>query len=223
MKGILRRGAFEARPVAGFGRGIEGDGVVPGAHGGVAIPARGDHVELADGAGGEELFGLGVDDGADALAADLDDAVGGAGGLDDLGAVGVEMDHRLFAVDVLAGLHGVDGGALVPVVGGGDDDGVDVFAGEDLAVVAGGEDVVAPELLGVGEAAVVAVGDGDELDAGNLHGDLGVALALDAGADEGKLNVVVRSDGLGGFALKRGERMQLCCDQALGSERSCHL
>ena len=184
-------GAEEARPVAGFGAGVGRNGVVPGADGGVAVPAGGDHVELADGAGGEELLGLGVDDGADALAADLKDAVGGAGGVDDLGAVGVDVDHGLFEVDVLAGVHGVDGGLLVPVVGRGDDDGVDVFAGEDLVVVAGGEDVVAPELFGAGEAAVVAVGDGDELDAGNAEGGGGVALALDAGADERELDVVV--------------------------------
>jgi len=46
------------------------------------------------------------------------------------------------------------------VVGRGDEDGVDVLAGEDFVVVASGEDVLAPELFGVGEAAVVAVGDG---------------------------------------------------------------
>ena len=50
----------------------------------------------------------------------------------------------------------------------------------------------APELLGVGEAAVVAVGDGDEFDAGNLDRGAGVALALDAGADEGELDGVIR-------------------------------
>ncbi len=97
-------------------------------------------------AGGEEFFGLGVDDGADTLAADLEDAVGGAGGVDDLRAVGVDVDHRLFEVDVFAGMHGVDGCLFVPVVGCGDEDGVDVFAGEDLAVVAGGEEAFAEVL-----------------------------------------------------------------------------
>ena len=116
-------------------------------------------------------------------------------------------DHRLFEIDVLAGLHGVDGGLLVPVVGGGDEDGVDVFAGEDLLVIAGGEDVLTPELLGVGEAAVVAVGYGDELDSGHLESDLGVALALDAGADEGEADGVVRANGGGAGRLceKAGE------------------
>ena len=61
------------------------------------------------------------------------------------GTVGVEMDHRLFEVDVFAGLHGIDGSRLVPVVGRRDEDGVDVFAGKDLAVVAGGEDIRAPQ------------------------------------------------------------------------------
>ncbi len=201
--------AFEARPIAGFGGGVERDGVVPGADGGVAVPAGGDHVELADGAGGEELFGLGVDDGADALAANLENTVGGVGGFDDLRAVGVDVDHRLFEVDVLAGLHGVDGGALVPVVGRGDEDGVDVFAGEDFVVVAGGEDVLAPELFGVGEAAVVAVGDGNQLDAGDLEGSCGIALALDAGADEGEVDGVGSGRcgggrGLGEKGLKAG-------------------
>jgi len=71
------------------------------------------------------------------------------------------VDHGFFEVDVLASFDGVDGGLFVPVVGGGDEDGVDVLAGEDLAVVAGGEEVGAPQLFGVGEAAVVAVGGGD--------------------------------------------------------------
>ncbi len=184
-------GAEETRPVAGFGAGVERDGVVPGADGGVAVPVGGDHVEFADGSGRQEFFGLGVDDGADALAADLKNAVGGTGGGDDLGAVGVDVDHGLFEVDVFAGVHGVDGGLLVPVVGCGDDDGVDVFAGEDLFVVAGGEEIVAPELFGAGEAAVVAVGYSYEFDSGDAERGGGVALALDACADEGELDVVV--------------------------------
>ena len=95
----------------------------------------------------------------------------------------------------------------MPVVGGADDDGVDVFAGEDLVVVAGGEDVVAPELLAVREAAVVAVGHGDQLDAGNLHGESGVTLALAAGADERDLDVIVGGYGSGRLGLQCGKRI----------------
>ncbi len=43
----------------------------------------------------------------------------------------------------------------------------------------------------MGEAAVVAVGNGDEFDAGNLEGGAGIALALNAGSDEGQLDGVV--------------------------------
>ena len=41
----------------------------------------------------------------------------------------------LFAVDVFARLHGIDQDAHVPVVGRGDDHGVDIFAVEQRAVV----------------------------------------------------------------------------------------
>ena len=84
-------------------------------------------------------------------------------------------------------MEGIDGGLFVPVIGGCDQDGIDVGASEDFAVVAGGEEIGAPEFFCVGEAAVVAVGDGDELDAGDLESDAGVVLALDAGADESEM------------------------------------
>ena len=53
-------------------------------------------------------------------------------GLDDLRAVGIDVDHRLFEVDVLARLHRIDGGCLVPVVGSRDQHGIDILAREDL-------------------------------------------------------------------------------------------
>ena len=116
-----------------------------------------DHVELADGSGLEEFAGFEVDHVGDALAAYLEDASSLVGGVDHGGAIGVEVDHGLFAVDVLARAHGVAGDLHVPVVGGSDEDGVDVGSGEDLVVVAGGEDVLAPELFGVVKTALVAV------------------------------------------------------------------
>src|SRR5258705_13045285 len=70
----LRRGSEKARPIASFGAGVKRNGVVPGAEGGVPIPMGTDHVERTDGARGEQFFCLGVDDGADARAADLTDA-----------------------------------------------------------------------------------------------------------------------------------------------------
>ena len=51
-----------------------------------------------------------------------------------------------------------------------------------------------------------AIGNGYELDAGDLDGGRGILLATDAGADEGWLDVVVGCDGARG--LLRCERVQ---------------
>src|ERR1039458_908083 len=53
VEGNLGRSAKKARPIAGLFRGVGRDGVIPCAHGRVAIPAGGDHVELTDGSGGQ--------------------------------------------------------------------------------------------------------------------------------------------------------------------------
>ena len=45
--------------------------------------------------------------------------------------------QRLLAIDVFVRLHGLDGDLGVPVVGGGDDDGVHVGVVEDVAVLHG--------------------------------------------------------------------------------------
>ena len=53
----------------------------------------------------------------------------------------------------------VDRGLLVPVVRGSNQNGVDIFARQDLAVVAGGEEVLAPELPAVLEAPVTGAAE----------------------------------------------------------------
>ena len=65
------------------------------------------------------------------LHADGEDLLGLLDRLGDLAGLVDRVGHRLFAVDVLAGLHGVDRHLGVPVVGRGDQDGVDVLALED--------------------------------------------------------------------------------------------
>ena len=57
------------------------------------------------------------------------------------------MSERLFDVDVFAGVARVDGHRHVPVVGAGDQDGVDVFAVEQLAIVLAGDGLGVGELL----------------------------------------------------------------------------
>ena len=43
--------------------------------------------------------------------------------------------HRLFEIDVLAGLDGVDGHACVPVIGSGDQNGIDLGIAENVLVL----------------------------------------------------------------------------------------
>ena len=102
-------------------------------------------------------------------------AAGLLGDLDHGLALGDGQRQRLLAVDVLALAHGVDGDQGVPVVGRGDDDGVDVLAVEQLAEVLVGFDFTYRFLEAVaglldlvhGPVAVAAihVADGDVLDA----------------------------------------------------------
>ena len=52
------------------------------------------------------------------------------------------MGHGLLAVNVFAGGTGIFENSAMVVVGDGDDDGVDIFAVENLAVVAGAGDIL---------------------------------------------------------------------------------
>ena len=63
----------------------------------------------------------------------------------------------------------------MPVVRGGDDDGVDVFAREHFAVIAGGEDVAAPLFFRASQPAFVNVAHRNELRA--WHADRGRCVA----------------------------------------------
>ena len=102
------------------------------------------------------------------------------------------MGDGLLAVDVLAGAHGGDGDGHVPVVGRADDDGVDVFAVEDVAVVEAVGGVGGGELgFGFQAARFVDVAAGDDF---VLFGELQLAqeiLAASAGADGADTYAVV--------------------------------
>ena len=77
------------------------------------------------------------------------------------------------------------------MVGRADDDGVDVFARQHLAIVARGEELVAPDFAGAFQAAVVDIGDGDEFYAADIERIAGIAAALPSGADQGDADAVV--------------------------------
>jgi hypothetical protein len=166
---------------AGVGVGVPGaladDGDGPG------LGEEGPEAELAhraDPALGDQALRALVD-AAEALGLDDHQADAGrvAGG-DHRVALGDAGGHRLLGQDVLAGGGGLEGLMLADRLGPGEDDGVDVVAGEQ-----GGEgrfvgDAVASRE--VGRAA--ALGDGDEGAALRVaRHDLGVGVRHEAGAD----------------------------------------
>ena len=126
---------------------------------------------------------------------------GRARGLDHLRPIGVEVDHRLLAVNVLAGLHGIHWRLLVPVVGGADDDRVNVLARQNLVVVARGEDVVAPQFLAVRRGGRCSSRPRPPPSRPAPDRDLRIVLPLAARADQRDLDVVVGRDGLFGLSL----------------------
>ena len=104
--------------------------------------------------------------------AHLGDALGLLGRVDHRPALGDPVRQRLLAIDVLAGLAGEDGRDRVPVVGRGDDDGVDVLAVEHLAEVARRRRASAGRRLGPEAVGLVHVADGGDRDVGELLEDV---------------------------------------------------
>ena len=81
------------------------------------------------------------------------------------------------------------------MVHGGDQDGVDVFAVENRAIVAGGGNAgILDGFLRGGVAAVIKIADGDALNAGNAERSLEVFASANAGADGGEANGVAGRD-----------------------------
>src|SRR5712692_3237872 len=119
IPGLVRGGALPGFPIESLWGEIEGRGIFPGAGGIVAAEGAFDHHQVADGALRDEFLGFGAEDGADALRTDLDDAAGSFTGFDHFEAIGGRVRHGLFAVDIFAGVDGVDDDLLVPVVGNG--------------------------------------------------------------------------------------------------------
>jgi len=91
--------------------------------------------DLAERAQVDQLAEFGIEPARAPLGADLDHAIGLAGGLDDPATLADGHRERLFDIDILACLAGHDRPDGVPVVGSGHDDGVHVVAVEDFAEV----------------------------------------------------------------------------------------
>jgi hypothetical protein len=95
---------------------------------------------------------------------------------------------------VFSGLEGREGDGHVQVVRCAHDHRVHVLAVEDGSVIAGREDLVAPDFLGPRQAAVVDIADRHELDSGHLEGDTGVTHTLAARAYQRQADAVAGGD-----------------------------
>ena len=125
-----------------------------------------------------------------------------AGRLDQLRAFPDVVRDGLLDVDVLAGLHGPDGGQRVPVVRGGDGDRVDVLVVEDAAHV--GLDLrplagLLKDSRGGGfRAPAVGIDQRGDLDVGDGQNLLDMGGAPGAHANDGEAYAIVRAGpGLG--------------------------
>ena len=162
--------------------------------------------QLAEAAPADELAGDAVHRHRALLAADLEDTVVAARGFDQRAALGDVEGERLLRVDILAGLAGVDRAENALMVGGGDDDAIDILQVEQRAVVL----VDAPVGLALGDGLVgslwVAIGDGHDLRARRelVHQQVGAV----AGADHPDADAVVRSEDAARKKERRGSQRE---------------
>src|SRR5262249_45155015 len=115
---------------------------------------------------------------------------------------------------------GIDGDLLVPVIRSSNDHSIHILAGEDLAVVARGKNVVSPHLFAVFETSVVAIRNRDQLHSRNLQRRPRVSLALSARADQRNLDMIVRRRLCRSFGLRR-EGMDVSCEHGGCGSLSC--
>lgn len=154
------------------------------------------HDHLPDGAVGDGLLGLVPLVRGSGLGADLKDPLGLLHRIGQVLGLGDGVAHGLFQINVLALVHGLQSHPGVPVIGGGDDDGIDLGAVDDLVVVQVAVALV--EFLVLVEAPLVDVADGDNLagvlflaDPGELAPHVGAAPAA---ADQADIDAVVGAD-----------------------------
>ena len=187
--------------------------IFPGAGGIVAAERAFDESESADDAAGKKFLGFGAEDGADALRADLHDASCFLSGGHHGDTIGGRVGHGLLAVDVFAGVYGVDDNLLVPMIGDGGDEAVNFFVVEEIFVAARGGDFLADNFLSESVAAVVEVASGDALDARQLDGVVEQSGTLHADADDAEAETVAGRHGL--------ERQRDVLRLEKNSRRSC--
>lgn len=134
IEGAGGSGAEPSVPIEALGRILFGgaaDAVGALVH---EVESAGD-ADFAEFAGADPFDDAAVVGGGMDLGADLADALMAVDGVADGERFGGVEGHRFLQVDILAGLNGVDGHEGMPVGRRGDDDAVDVAAGEEFAIV----------------------------------------------------------------------------------------
>ena len=162
--------------------------------------------DLADAPGLDRFVCLPVAVTAGAVGADLQDLLVTPHGIAQLQGLLDRVRHRLLDVNMLAGCHGVDRNLSVPVVGGGDEHGVDVIAFEQLAVVHVA--VALANVLSARDAALVDIADGQHLDivlVAALDQAADVAGAHAADADHAHVDAVIGAQYLGRRQVHSGK------------------
>jgi len=163
----------------------------------VAVPpgaGQGDFAEFT----GIEILALGLEVVLTRalLHADLTDAVVYAGGFNDVRPLFDGKGERLFNVDVFAGVESIDGATGVPMVWGGNENGVDIFGSEQFVVVCvalGGGGF----LLGPVDTFPIDVADGGDIYLLSVEKGAHDTDATAAAADEAKLDTVVGTHNAG--------------------------
>src|SRR5712672_1132373 len=164
----------------------------------VLPPIGADLRDAAEAAALDEIDGIAKVDPTALLHAALQDLFAGADGAGEGGAFLQRVGDWLFEIDVLAGCESVDSHADVPVVGRGDEDGVELLV-ENFAIidVGGGGETVGAEFYGVATGAV-DVTDGYDLVVGDFVGGIQQVVHAAAGTEDSDAEGVVGAEDSGG-------------------------
>lgn len=158
----------------------------------VVDPPGADHADVAECPGGDDFATFEVEVVGAALHADLDDLFGVFFRLHEFDTLLRRLAEGLFDVDILAGGERVEDHSVMPMLGRGDEDGLDFLVVEELLVVP-----IGFGSFGFGEGGFemgfIDVADGGDLDGGVLLEDSHDEGAAAAGADDAE----VEAGGLG--------------------------
>src|SRR5262249_15638623 len=173
IKRPLRRVAEESVPVDGLLAGVGRNWINPRAARGITIPVGIDVENVAQFSGVVDFLCFRVEDGADALAADLRDAVSFARRFHHGETVFDGMRHRLLTVDVLASCTSIFEYFAMLMIRDCDDECVDIFSIQNLFVVArGGGLRFFDRLAGGGVSPIVEIANSNALDSRDPQGSL---------------------------------------------------